>query len=286
LIQQYRHYIWLRDPFAHNHLFDRFLTEAAGADLVIANGDYSCDSAYVGVSDDAAFQSAQQCLGKLRCQFGERFHATIGDHEIGKKMFGADEGGLRLASYRRALQELELKPIWQFECGPYVLIGITSTLFALALFESEMLPEEKQAWDDLRREHLDALRQSLARLQPSQRILLFCHDPSALPFLWREDFVRARVSQIERTIIGHLHTNFVYRQSQRLAGLPPIRFLGHTPRRLSSALHKARHWRPFKPLLCPSPTGIQLFKDGGYLRAELDATGKVPVRFDFQPLRW
>src|SRR5262245_31287515 len=103
MMKTYRRHIWLRDPFAHNHLLDRFLTDTAGADLAVANGDYSCDSAYVGVSDPAALQSAEECLGKLRATFGTRFHGTIGDHEIGKKTLGADAGGLRLASYERAV---------------------------------------------------------------------------------------------------------------------------------------------------------------------------------------
>lgn len=253
---------------------------------MVANGDYSCDSAYVGISDDAAFQSAQICLNKLRGQFGERFQATIGDHEIGKMMMGASEGGLRLRSYERALEELHLQPYWQLEFGAYLLVGVTSTLIAFELFEDEARPEERQAWRELRRQHLEALRQTFSGLRPGQRVLLFCHDPSALPFLWREDFVRAKIDHIERTIIGHLHTNFVYHQSLRLAGLPAIGFLGHTPRRLSRALREARHWKPFRPLLCPSMAGVQLLKDGGYYIAVLDPQAHAPLATMFHPLRW
>ena len=35
----YRHYIWLRDPFAHNHLLDDFLARTGSPDVVVANGD-------------------------------------------------------------------------------------------------------------------------------------------------------------------------------------------------------------------------------------------------------
>ncbi len=286
LVRQYRHWIWLRDPFAHNHLLDRFLDRAAGADLCVANGDYSCDSAYVGVMDAAAFQSASICLGKLRGRFGPRLRATIGDHEIGKKMLAADEGGLRLASFDRAQSDLGLDPLWQLEIGNYLLLGIVSTLAALAVYEPETLPEERERWRQLRAEHLSRIRVTFAALRATQRVLLFCHDPSALPFLWREEAIRSKLPQIERTIIGHLHSNLVFRQSQRLAGMPTIRFLGHTPLRLSSALREARHWIPFKPLLCPSPAGIQLLKDGGYYLAELDPAGKAPARFAFNPLKW
>ena len=70
--EAYRHFIWLRDPLAHNHLLEKFLDQSGTPDLVVANGDYSCDSAFIGVCDDAAFQSAQECLKKLRGHFGEK----------------------------------------------------------------------------------------------------------------------------------------------------------------------------------------------------------------------
>src|SRR6185503_9433497 len=101
-IKLYRRYLWQRDPFAHNHLLDQFLERADGSDLVVANGDYSCDSGFIGVSDDASCQSAAECLGQLRRKFASRFQPNFGDHELGKKMLGADVGGLRLASYYRA----------------------------------------------------------------------------------------------------------------------------------------------------------------------------------------
>lgn len=286
LTRQYRRHIWLDDPFAHNHLFERFLQEAGGADLAVANGDYSCDSAYIGVSDDAAFDSARTCLRKLGEIFGPRLRATIGDHELGKKMLAADEGGLRLQSYERTIHELKLEPVWTLDLGCYRLVGVTSTLLALPLYEAETLPHERGRWRTLRQEHLQAIREVLEPLPPGQRLLLFCHDPSALPFLAQEQFIRALLPRIERTIIGHLHTPLIYRQSQWLAGMPPIRFLGHTPRRLSLALREARHWKAFKPLLCPSPPGVQLLKDGGYYMAHLDLEGRAPARFEFHPLPW
>jgi len=65
-LRVYRHYIWLRHPFDHSHLLDKFIERVGPVDRVIGNGDYSCDSAFVGVSDDAACESARDCLGKLR----------------------------------------------------------------------------------------------------------------------------------------------------------------------------------------------------------------------------
>src|SRR5205085_1966958 len=84
----YRHYFWQRDPFAHNYLLHDFIARCGNSGLVIANGDYSCDSAAIGVYDDAACESARECLTTLRTAFPERFEATFGDHEIGKKTLG------------------------------------------------------------------------------------------------------------------------------------------------------------------------------------------------------
>jgi len=286
IVKQYRRRIWLHDPFSHNHLLDRFLSEVDGPNLVVANGDYSCDSAYVGLTDDAAFESASLCLEKLRGRFGPRLRVTIGDHEIGKKMLAANEGGLRLDSLRRAQQQLKLEPFWQVELGRYVLIGITSTLVALPVFESEALPEELQEWRQLRAEHLERIHGAFDALRPEQRVLLFCHDPTALPFLAEQEAVRARLPQIARTVIGHLHSSAVLKQALRLAGIPPIHFLGHTPRRLSLALRQARYWEQFHIVLCPSPAGIQMLKDGGYLTAELDLDAVRAPRFNCHPLPW
>src|SRR6266404_3698326 len=69
-LRMYRRFIWMRDPLNQNYLLDRFLDRTGDCDFVVANGDYSCDSSFVGVSDDAACQSVGECLGKLRQRFG------------------------------------------------------------------------------------------------------------------------------------------------------------------------------------------------------------------------
>jgi len=283
-VRAFRHFIWMRDPFGHNHLLDNFLSAASSADLVVANGDYSCDSGFIGVADDAAFESAQECLSKLRAQFRDKFHATIGDHELGKKPLGVDAGGLRIASYHRATKDLGLKPFWQLDLGKYVLMGVTSTLLALPMFESEALSEEVKEWRELRAQRVDEIARAFRSLEAHQRVLLFCHDPTALPYLAELPEVRAKLPQIERTIIGHLHSNLLLFKSRLLHGMPVINFLGHTPRRISSALRQGRHWKPFNPLLCPSLAGIQLLKDGGYYTVELDA--QKPARFEKHGLSW
>ncbi len=286
LTRQFRHWIWQRDPFAHNLLLDRFIEANADADLVVANGDYSCDSIGIGVSDPASFESADECLSKLRRAFGDRFHSVLGDHEIGKMMMSAERGGLRLASFERAKGGLKLQPFWRVELGRVVLLGVTSTIAAMPVYEAEALPEERAEWRRLQAEHLTEISGAFASLRPEQRVLLFCHDPSALPFLWQQEKIRAKIGQVERTIIGHLHTNLVFGLSRYLSGMPEIRFMGHTPRRLSRALRQARHWAPFKPLLCPSPAGSQLLKDGGYFTVKIDDAGTGPAIFEFHRLGW
>ena len=269
-LRQFRHWVWQRDPTAHNGLLDRFLRDAAGHDLVIANGDYSCDLAAIGLADDDALASAQACLEKLRGACGDRLQLTLGDHELGKKMLGANAGGLRLRSYERATQDLGIPPVWRQDLGHHVLLGVTSTLWALPIFEAEALPEERAAWRDLAEDHRHAVRAEFARVQPGQRVILFCHDPTALPFLGRDEIVRAKVGQIALTVIGHLHSPLILRLGRLLSGIPPIGFLGHTPRRLTTALRQARDWNPFHVTLCPSTSGMQLLKDGGWLSLELE----------------
>jgi hypothetical protein len=236
------------------------------------------------VSDDAACASARECLGRLRKTFNGRLRATIGDHELGKMSFVGMNGGMRLASYHRVRRDLDLEPFWRFEIGRYVLVGMTSSLAALPVYLPDTLPEERAEWESLRAGHLEEIRATFSALKPGQRVLLFCHDPSALPFLAREPVVREKFPQIEQTIIGHLHSPLIFWKSQRLAGLPVIRFLGHTARRMSTALHEARHWKPFHVRLCPSLAGVELLKDGGFLTAELDPDAEVPARFARHPI--
>lgn len=275
----YRHFLWLRYPMAQNHLLDEFLQRMDSPDYVIANGDYSCNSAFVGVSDDAACRSAHECLDKLRGKFGVNFQANFGDHELGKLSFLGGQGGMRLASWHRARTELGLQPFWRVELGNYVLLGVTSSLLALPVYEPDTLATELAEWQELRAQQLADIRRAFADLKPGQRVLLFCHDPTALPFLWHDETVRSKLPQVEQTIIGHLHSNLIFWKSRLLAGMPMIPFLGHTTKRLSTALREARHWRPFNVRLCPSLAGTELLKDGGFYSAELDSDARQPARF-------
>jgi hypothetical protein len=284
LIRTHRHFVWLRDPMGQNSLLDRFLQQSDGLDFVVANGDFSCDTNGLGVSDEAARQSARECLDKLRQKFGANLRATYGDHELGKVSLAGGRGGMRLASWQRAQQDLGMPPFWQVTLGNFVLMGVVSSLVALPVFEADTLAEERPQWEALRAEHLGEIRRAFAALAPRQRVLLFCHDPTALPFLWREETVRARLPQIEQTVIGHLHSTLILWKSRRLAGMPRITFLGHAAKRFSSALQEAKYWRPFHVRLCPALAGIQLLNDGGYYIIRLDPEARQPAQFEFHRL--
>ena len=284
LVRLHRRFLWMNRPLGQSYLLDRFLQRIGPCDYLIANGDYSCNTGFTGVSDEAVFQSVAECLGKLRHQFGERLRANFGDHELGKLSFFGGHGGMRLASWRRATQELGLEPFWRLEIGNYVLIGLVSSLVGLPVYEADALPAEWREWQRLREEHLEEVRRAFTGLRAEQRVLLFCHDPTALPFLWRQEAVRAKVGQIEQTVIGHLHSNLVLWKSRILAGMPRVGFLGHTARRLSTALNDARHWRPFNVRLCPALAGIQLLNDGGYYTVALDPQARREAEFCFHPM--
>jgi hypothetical protein len=286
LAQTYRGVVWLRDPLGHPRKLEAFLAAAGEPDLVVANGDFSVDSGFVGLADDAVLETVRECLAQLRACFGDRLYATIGDHELGKMNLFGGAGGLRLESYRRATTDLGLQRVWRIEVGRYLILGLTSSLVALPIYEPEMLPEERPVWEDLRQAHLEEIREAFGALRPEQRVLLVLHDPTALPFLAQEEVVRQRLGQIERTLIGHLHSNFILWKARRLAGMPHVTFLGNTVRRYSSALGRARDWRPFNLLLCPSLTGIQLLKDGGFLRLELDPDARQPIQVTRHRLPW
>jgi hypothetical protein len=234
----------------------------------------------VGVCDDAACESAKQCLDLLRQHHGHRLHTILGDHELGKKSLFGGKGGLRIASWDRCVGELGLEPFWQLNIGSYALTGVASSLIALPVYESEALPEELELWNARRVAHLKEIESAWKTLPSTARIILFCHDPTALPYLWKEQFVRDRIGQVERTIIGHLHSPLILWKTRILRGMPMISFLGTTARRLSWALREAKHWKPFNITLCPSLAGIELLKDGGYLVLDLDPEGRTPLKIN------
>ena len=190
----------------------------------------------------------------------------MGDHELGKRSLFGGEGGMRLSSWHRATRELGLDPFWKLSVGRSVLIGITSSLVALPAYLPETLIGEREEWGRLRAQHLGEIGDAFGNLQPREHVVLFCHDPTALPFLWRENRVRSKASQIALTVIGHLHSRLFLWQSRLLSGMPTVSVFGYSIQRMSAALREARYWRPFNVRLCPALAGIQLLNDGGYCR--------------------
>ena len=79
-LRMYRDIVWLRHPLRHNDKLDRFIAECPPVDCVVANGDYACNVAAFGLCDDAAAESAGECLGKLRVKFGDKLLCNYGDH--------------------------------------------------------------------------------------------------------------------------------------------------------------------------------------------------------------
>lgn len=275
--QVFRHWIWLREPHGHNQRLKRLIQANPLPDRVVANGDFSLDSGFIGVSDPEAYESARLALEQLRVAYGSRLRTILGDHELGKKSLFGGAGGVRLASWEQAVGGLGIPGFWCEQVGRFVLVGVASTPIALPVFLPEMLFSETEAWrriaDGLRAQ----VRDTFGGLEPEHRVVLFVHDPSALPFLAELPEVRARMDQIACTVVGHLHTPAVFRLGSHLAGMPVIPFLGNTVRRYSTALRRARIWKEFRTVLCPSPSGIQLLKDGGWLELRLSDTGQVEV---------
>lgn len=273
--------LWLGRLEWNNRLLSKFVDVEGAADLVVANGDFSCDSAFVGVSDDAAFDSAKQCLSRLRSRFRERFEATIGDHELGRKSAFGGSGGPRLESWFRSVNELKLRPFWQVDFGCYVLIGVTSSLLALEGFESQLLPEERPAWNDLREAHICQVRDAFNEIPRDKRILLFVHEPAALNWMAREQAVQRRLGQIEQTFIGHLHFRSVFWVMGHMAALR-LPLGSDAMRRYSHVREWNLLWRSFNVRLCPA-LGCQLLPLRGlYYQIVVDLSGRDPAIFQLQ----
>ncbi len=285
LARALRHWFWMRDPLARSPQLEVFLSKTEPADLVVVNGDNILDTGFIGLADPAGRESAEKCIGKLRVKFGDRLHLVMGDHELGKRHMFSDVGNMRLASWETATGPLRIKPFWRITTGRYVLMGVTSSLIALPAHGADVLAEERSEWERLRNDHLEEVRTAFDSLKVEQRVLLFCHDPTALPFLGAEEIIQKRLPQIEQTIVGHLHTDFILWKSRLLAGMPTTRAFGSGVYKMTAALQKAKAWRPFHVRLCPALAGVELFNDGGYYTVQLDPTARQPARFTFHPLR-
>ncbi|MCF7669323.1 MAG: hypothetical protein K9N48_06060 [Verrucomicrobia bacterium] len=285
-VWMFRYFIWLRHPYEHNHLLAKFIDMAGDADIVVGLGDYSCDSAFIGASDDAAFNSINHCISKVRERYGARFFPVIGDHDLGKKSIFGGKGATLVQSLRRLEDEIRAPAFWTHEVGRYLLVGVTSTLVGLPVFARECLESELPEWEELRKKHINQIREAFNHPDPGKRILLFLHDPTALPFLWDDEQIRSQLGRVELTFIGHLHSRMVFWESKILAGIPAIGFLGNAIRRMTTALNRARRWYDFNTELCPSLAGIQMLKDGAFYRVTLDPHGDKPPHSELIRIGW
>jgi predicted phosphodiesterase len=286
LLRGYRRHFWLDDPMAHNHRLPEILQREPTADLVIGNGDFTLDSAFVGVSDEAACASAQECLQVLGANRDGQFLAVMGDHELGKKSFLGDQGGIRQRSLELCLTRLGLHTAWHRMVGRWHLIGVTSSLVAWEMFESESVPGERKWWRAQHTSHLQEIEGLVEEIPAGDPWILFCHDPSALPVLRSLRAVSFRMPSLQATIIGHLHTPMILRLGQALAGFPHINWAGNSLRRYTYALQQARCWRKFHLHLCPSPPGVQFLKDGGFLTIDIDPSRKGGFHVRRHRLPW
>lgn len=288
LVWLFRRFLWVGAPMSQNHFLDHILDETTtdpklDLELVVANGDFTSDTRFIGVVDDAAFESAQIALTRLRTTFGSRFQPVFGDHEIGKMSLFGGKGGPKIKSFKRTKDELNIPPCWSREIGNYTFLGVTSTVLAQPVYEAEMEPEEINEWGEIRKQHIAEIDQVISKLERNQRLIIFCHDPSALNFLINDTCLHNKLNQVESTIIGHLHSPLILSAARMLAGMPTIHCLGNSIRRMSQALHEARHWERLNLRICPSINGIRLMRDGGYYIISLDPTAKSPAEFEFHP---
>jgi hypothetical protein len=267
---------WNAHPEWREEAFLRALVHIADykPDWVIANGDYGGDYGGIGVSDDATFHSAAGVIRAIRKVFHEQCRFVFGDHDLGKYSTLLRGGGIRLRSLELGEQRLGIPSFWHEVDEDYHLIGLNSSLITLDLFLPEALTHEIPEWERRRKQHVEEVSETFARLPGRSRILLFCHDPSALHALSHIRPVRNRIKQIEMTVIGHLHAPGLL----KLARLVPKSASQWRPkypvaRIIADGLKGVASWRMFKPVVCPSTFGAGHHLRGGVLLIEKDEQG-------------
>jgi hypothetical protein len=103
LPRAYRHFVWMRHPLDQGRQLDRFLAEVRPVDYLVANGDYSCDSGFVGVSDPAAFPKRAGMSRQTAREIRRPGVVHLRRSRIGQidSLFGG-KGEMRLASWHCA----------------------------------------------------------------------------------------------------------------------------------------------------------------------------------------
>lgn len=278
-LNRFRDRFWNWEPEPRRDCFLRALEEVDhyNPDWVIANGDYGGDTLGVGISDESTYESAEAVVAMVRERFPVRSRFVFGDHDLGKYSTLLRQGGIRLASLDRG-EQLGIRSFWHEQDKNFHLIGINSSLFGLDLFLPEALPGEIPEWHRRREQHIQLVCDAFDGLSARARVLLFCHDPSALAVLRRLPSVRRKMQQIERTILGHLHTPGLLALIKLLPKVPRLNPKYPVARINAQSLSDARTWRAFRPILCPSTFGAGHHMAGGALFAETSEAGQLVMR--------
>jgi hypothetical protein len=275
-----RRRFWNWRPDSRRACFVEALLEmqAYHPDWVVANGDYGGDSVGVGLSDEATYESAAGVIILMRELWPERCHFIFGDHDIGKYSTVLKQGGIRLASLDLGEQKLGIRSFWHEQVDDFHLVGVNSSLITLDYFLPEALTEEIPEWQRRRREHEQQVYNAFAAMPADARVILFCHDPSALGVLVQNPLIRQKQAQIELTVLGHLHEPRFLQLLQRLPKLPRWKPRYPVARIVSEGIRSAKQWQPFNPVVCPSPFGTGHHLSGGLLFIEQDERGQLVTR--------
>lgn len=287
-LHRVRRGLWNGHPHWRTEAFFLGLEKIANwnPDWIVANGDYAGDYGGVGLSSAATFESAAGAVQLIRAKFADRARFIFGDHDIGKYSTLMRSGGIRLSSLDLGEKALGIPSFWHQKSGLYHLIGLNSSLLTLDFFLPEALKEEIPEWQRRRDRHIQAIRLEFARLPPKARVILFCHDPSALAPLARLSEVASRIGMIEMTVVGHLH-------SPGLLSLARIMPFGKTwkpkypvARIIAKGLEGVSEWMAFRPVVCPSTFGTGHHTSGGVMLIEEDArSGALVAKKIRIPLR-
>jgi hypothetical protein len=267
-----RRRFWNTHPAWRQTAFLRALDKVDEFDpeWVIANGDYGGDYGGVGLSNDATFESVSGVIDLIRRRFQGRSRFIFGDHDLGKYSTVLREGGIRLHSLERGEKKLGIPSFWHEADDEYHLIGVNSSLFTLDLFLPEALAEEIPEWRRRREEHIEHVSRAFDGLPEDARVLLFCHDPSALTALSQIPVVVRRMRHIEMTVIGHLHSPFLLKVARWMPRKKGWRPKYPVARIIAHGLEGARSWELFHPVVCPSTFGTGHHLAGGLLFIERD----------------
>lgn len=275
-----RRRFWNWHPESRRSCFFKALEEIQiyHPDWLIANGDYAGDAGGVGLSDEATYESAAGVITLIREIFPDRCHFIFGDHDIGKYSTAMQQGGIRLASLDLGEQKLGIRSFWHERVGDIDVLGVNSSLITLDHFLPEALTDEIPEWKRRKAVHEAQVTEAFESLDPDARVILFCHDPSALGILIQNPAIEKRLSCIEMTVLGHLHEPRLLTLVQKMPILPLWKPKYPVARIITEGIKSAKTWARFNPIVCPSPFGAGNHLSGGVLFIEMDPTGRLIAR--------